>query len=851
LETTARVILDEKEGTLADHARRLAEQPSRLPGFNPSLSSWQDPEPTPSLPAEGDIGASQGLGTFSQDGREYCIRLSPGEHTPHPWINVIANPEFGFLISESGSACSWAGNSGENRLTPWRNDPVTDMPGEAVYLRDEETGLVWSPTLLPAGADTVHLIRHGAGYSEFESQSHGLNHRMRVFASHDAPVKIVHLRLENLWQRPRRITVTYYAEWVLGTTRHVHQSYVVPEFEAASQALLARNRFNTDFRERVAFLASSKEPHGVTTDRTEFLGRMGSYRHPAALERIGLAGAVEAGLDPCAAIQMHVDLPAGGTEELYFLLGQGQDRAQTLELIRRYQSEEQVEQAWQAVHSQWDDILGDIQIETPDPEMDRLLNRWMQYQSLSCRLWGRTALYQSSGAFGFRDQLQDVMGLLHSRPEIARQHILLAASRQFEEGDVLHWWHPPANRGVRTRFSDDLLWLPFVTAEYVSVTGDKSILDEHIPFLTAEPLKDGEEERYGLYEPTAQTYSLFEHCRRAVGKGLTSGPHGIPLMGSGDWNDGMNRVGVHGRGESIWLGWFLYAVLKRLAGLCRIVGQDPAGYEAAAEKLSTAIEQHGWDGAWYLRAYYDDGSRLGSKLNNECKIDSIAQSWAVLSGAARPERALQAMESVYQFLVKQQERLILLFTPPFDKTERDPGYIKGYAPGVRENGGQYTHAAIWTAWAFAELGQGERAYELFGILNPVHQVDTQAQAGRYKVEPYAIAADIYSVAPHVGRGGWTWYTGSAAWMYRLGLEAILGITRTGANLKVNPCIPAHWSDFQVHYRYGSSVYHIHVENPQHINRGVQKVELDNKPIAEKIVPLIEDGDQHDIHVVMG
>lgn len=850
-ETMAGVILDEKNGTLADHALRLALQPTRLPKFTASLSPRLDLEPTDSLPLPDDLQMDNGLGGFSHDGKEYIIHLRSGQRTPHPWVNVIANPQFGFLVSESGLGCTWAENSGENRLTPWRNDPVTDMPGEAIYLRDEETGRVWSPTPMPAGADTTHIIRHGAGYSIFESQSHGLNQNLRLFVAPDAPVKIAQLRLQNLWERPRRITVTYYAEWALGTTRDTHQAHIMPEFDPDNNALLASNHFNSEFGERVAFLASNKKPHNLTTDRAEFLGRMGSLRAPAALGRIGLESSVNAGVDPCAVIQLHVDLAPGATEEVFFLIGQGKDRAESLALIGQIQAGAGVEATWQAVQRHWDDILNVITVETPDPGMDLILNRWMMYQTLACRLWGRTALYQSSGAFGFRDQLQDVLALLHTRPDIARAQILEAARHQFEAGDVLHWWNPPAGRGVRTRFSDDLLWLPYVTAEYVLATGDESILNESIPFLKGEALKAGEAERYMQYEAAGELHTLYEHCRRAIEKGNTSGSHGIPLMGGGDWNDGMNRVGMDGRGESIWLGWFLHATLTRFAPLVKLMKDDPAPYIQHAGELSRALEAHAWDGEWYLRAFYDDGSLMGSHENIECQIDSIAQSWAVLSGAADSAHAAQAMESVNSRLVKPMDQMILLFTPPFDKSAHDPGYIKGYLPGVRENGGQYTHAAIWSAWAFAKLGQGDRAAELFRMLNPISHADTPDKVSRYKVEPYVIAADIYSQTSHIGMGGWTWYTGSSGWMYRLGIEAILGISRAGNALNINPCIPRDWPGFKVEYRFGSTHYKISVENPGNVNQGVQQVLLDGFPLTDGLIPLVDDGQPHEARILMG
>ncbi len=851
LETVAGVILDEKNGTLAEHATRLTEQPIRLPGFTPSIAPTHDLEATPTLMRPTGLLMDNGLGGFSPDGKEYIIYLQPGQHTPHPWVNVIANPQFGFLVSEAGAGCTWAENSGENRLTPWRNDPLTDLPGEALYLRDEETGLVWSPTPMPAGSETACLIRHGAGYSTFETHSNGLAQYLRLFAVTDAPVKIAHLRLENLWTRPRRITVTYYAEWVLGVTRQQNQAFILPEFDPARHALLASNRYNTEFGERVAFLAANKTPHGVTADRTEFLGRMGSLQAPAALERIGLASRVNAGLDPCAVIQLHVDLAPGQVEEVFFLIGEGANRVESLALIDRIQVPGQVESAWQAAHTLWDDILSTITVQTPDPGMDLMLNRWLLYQTLSCRLWGRTALYQSSGAFGFRDQLQDVLALLHARPDLVRQQILNAARYQFDAGDVLHWWNPPSGRGVRTRFTDDLLWLPYVTADYVAATGDISILNEKIPFLKGEPLRAGEAERYAQYEATSDRYTLYEHCRRAIEKGTTSGAHGLPLMGGGDWNDGMNRVGIAGRGESVWLGWFLYSALMRFGSLCLLMKDDPEPYLQQAKRLAQALESHAWDGNWYLRAFYDDGSPLGSSQNNECRIDSIAQSWAVLSGAADPTRMKQAMESINNLLVQPAEQMILLLTPPFDKTPRDPGYIKGYLPGVRENGGQYTHAAIWAVRAFAKLGQGDRAMALFQLLNPIDHADTPEKEARYQVEPYVIAADIYSRPPHSGSGGWTWYTGSSGWMYSLGIEAILGISRLGNVLKINPCIPRSWPGFKIHYRFGATHYLVNVENPDGANQGIRQVFLDRNPLPDNLIPLTDDRKQHEVHVLMG
>jgi cyclic beta-1,2-glucan synthetase len=856
LETAARAILRGDGGSLAQQLAVLSEEPVRLPQFVPTLSSEESAEmaaPMAPLSRPQDLLFDNGVGGFSADGREYVLYLEPDKDTPVPWINVIANPSFGFLVSECGSGYTWSQNSGENRLTPWRNDPVIDMPGEALYLRDEETAEIWSPTPQPAGAPTPYLVRHGPGYSVFEHHSHGLKQRLRLFAVRDAGVKVIQLHLENVWDRNRRITATYCAEWVLGTDREGMQQYIVPECDPDRSVLLARNTYSAEFSERVAFLATSEPLHGLTCDRTEFLGRAGSWARPAALQRLGLAGTVKAGLDPCAAAQIHIELGPGESKEIVFLLGQGADRQEALELTERLRDPAAIEAAWQAVHKFWERLLGVVQVHTPDRALDLLLNRCLLYQALACRLWARSALYQSSGAFGFRDQLQDVMALVYAAPDLARQHILRAAQHQFEAGDVLHWWHPPSGRGVRTRYSDDLLWLPYATAHYVRQTGDQSVLRVRVPFREGAALQEEEIERYGHYETTSESYRLFEHCCRALERGYTEGRHGLPLMGGGDWNDGMNRVGIKGQGESVWLGWFLCTTLTDFSALCERIGDAERAerYRQMADELAESLDGHAWDGNWYLRAYFDDGTPLGSADSPECQIASIAQSWAVLSGLANPQQATKAMEATWERLVRSQDSLVLLFTPPFDQSELEPGYVKGYPPGIRENGGQYTHAALWAAWAYAKLGQGDRAAELFGMLNPIHRAETQEEVARYKVEPYAVAADVYSHPAHNGRGGWTWYSGSAGWMYRLGLEAILGLQREGDMLRFEPCIPKDWSRYVIEYLDGESAYHITVNNPQGVSHGVKTVTLDGEELPAGEVPLLQDGKRHEVRVELG
>jgi len=851
--SAARVVLRGDGGSLEKQLEDVMRPPTRLPAFVPTPGELDTRADTPPVPRPEDLQFDNGLGGFTPDGREYVIYLRPGEKTPAPWVNVIANEQFGFLVSESGSGYTWALNSGENRLTPWSNDPVLDPAGEALYLRDEESAAVWSPTPLPAGEASPHLVRHGAGYSVFEHNSHGIRQRLRLFAAVEDPVKVVHVRLENVWDRPRRITATYFAEWVLGVSRDASQQYVIPEYDGETHALLARNSYNSEFGGRLAFLASSLAPHGLTADRTEFLGRLGDRRRPAALQRIGLAGTVQPGTDPCAAIQVHIDLAPGEAAEFHFLVGQGDDRQAAMAALQRYRTPESVAAAWNAVQERWDSLLGAVTVETPEPAMDIMLNRWLLYQSLSCRIWGRSGFFQSSGAFGFRDQLQDVLALLHTAPELARDQILRAAAHQFEEGDVLHWWHPPSGRGVRTHIADDLLWLPFVTAHYVETTGDESILSEAAPYLRGDELAPGEDERYGHFETTEEVASLYDHCRAAIRRASTRGSHGLPLMGGGDWNDGMNRVGIQGKGESVWLGWFLYDTLTRFAAIAKLKGDIESFdvWKAQAEELQGALEKSAWDGDWYRRAYYDAGAPMGSRESLECQIDSISQSWAALSGAGDPERVRQALTSVRQRLVRDEDRLILLLEPPFDRTPLDPGYIKGYPPGIRENGGQYTHAATWLACAYASRGDGTQAEALYQLLNPIHHADTTEKAERYRGEPYVVAADIYSVPPHVGRAGWTWYTGSAAWLHRLGLEYILGLSRRHDRLAIRPAIPGHWEGYKLSYRHGTAIYHITVTNPDRVDAGVRTVMVDGEVVPGNEWQLRDDGREHTVEVIMG
>ena len=851
LHSVARAVIVTDRGSLEDQLiRRPIEEPLPAP-FVPRLPSDTYPETPVPMP---ELAFFNGLGGFSPGGREYVTVLGEGQSTPAPWSNVIANgKDFGFQITETGGGYTWSVNSRENRLTPWSNDAVSDPSGEIIYLRDEETGSIWSPTPLPIREAEPYTIRHGQGYTVCEHVSHGISQELLLFVPLEATTKISLLRLRNRTDRRRRLSITSYSELVLGVQRSTSAPYIITEIDQDAGIVFARNPYNNEFADRVAFVATSEKISSATCDRKEFLGRNGLLSNPAALSRTKLAGHDGAGLDPCAALQVTVELAPGEAHEIVFLLGDGKSTAEVGELAAKYRHPAAVNEAFERVLAHWDQVVGTVEVRTPDTALDTMLNRWLLYQVLSCRVWGRTAFYQSGGAYGFRDQLQDVMALVYSQPQIAREQILRAAAHQFKEGDVQHWWHPPTGRGVRTRFSDDLLWLPLITAFYVKVTGDESVLDDVVPFLEAPLLGPEEIESYLQPVVSSESATIFEHCLRAVDRSLNVGAHGLPLMGSGDWNDGMNRVGHLGKGESVWVGWFLHTVLGAFAPFCdRRKDASRAGrYREHMEQLKKALEEHGWDGDWYRRAYFDDGTPLGSAQNDECRIDSIAQSWAVISGAAEHYRAVRAMNAVDEYLVRRGDGLVILFTPPFDRGNLDPGYIKGYVPGVRENGGQYTHGAIWTMIAFALLGDGERAGELFSLLNPINHASTRAGLHKYKVEPYVAAGDVYAVPPHTGRGGWTWYTGSAAWMYRAGVESILGFKLHADRLSIDPCIPKWWRDYEIVYRRGQTTYRVKVENPIAVSRGVAIVELDGQQLDEGEIPLTDDGRTHNVRVVLG
>ncbi len=843
LQAAARIVLDDEKGTLAEQMEHRSVLEPAIPALK--ISRSRSPELPEHVPQR-ELIFPNGYGGFTRDGHEYVITLQPGQMTPAPWVNVLANPYFGTVISESGAAYSWVENSHEFRLTPWSNDPVQDTTGEAFYIRDDQTGAFWSPTPLPAQGTTPYVIRHGFGYTVFEHTEHGIASELWVYVAMDAPVKFSVLKLRNISGDSRRLSVTGYVEWVLGDLRHKSLLHVQTEVDLKTGALLARNHYNTDFPDRIAFIDVNDITRTLTGDRKEFIGRNADLAQPAAMKRARLSGKVGAGLDPCGAVQVAFSLADGQEREFCFRLGVGRNAGEVQNLIRRFRRADASRVTLEAVWEYWNRTLGSVNVDTPDPAVNVMANGWLLYQTLSCRLWGRTGFYQSGGAYGFRDQLQDSMALVHSEPALIREHLLRAASHQFREGDVQHWWHPPAGRGVRTHFSDDLLWLPYVTCHYVACIADTGVLDEKIPFLEARLLKPEEEAYYDLPHRSEESATLYEHCVRAIERALRFGEHGLPLIGCGDWNDGMNMVGKGGRGESVWLAFFLYDVLNRFAELARSRNDLPFAQRclSQARQLQRNIEQHAWDGEWYRRAYFDNGEPLGSQSNPECQIDSLPQSWSVISGAGDPVRSRQAMNSVDERLVRRKAELIQLFDPPFDKSSLNPGYIKGYIPGVRENGGQYTHGAIWTVMAFALRGENDHAWELFSLLNPVHHGGTAQQIATYKVEPYVVAADVYAIAPHTGRGGWTWYTGSAGWMYRLLIETLLGVNREGDQLRLTPRLPNSWTSYKIHYRYQQTVYHITFSRVSADSPNANQLFLDGTALTGKTVPLIDDRKEH-------
>jgi cyclic beta-1,2-glucan synthetase len=849
----ARAVLVGQRGRLSDQLDRAPEPRLTAP---PKLPWGLPVRAAATAPRTASLEYYNGLGGFADDGREYVTILGPGQSTPTPWINVVANAGFGFQVATEGSGYTWCANSRERQLTQWSNDPVTDRSGEAFYLRDDDTGVLWSPTASPIRDDAAtYVAHHGRGYSRFNVEKNEISVDLRQFVPLADPIKVSRLAIENRSSRTRRLSVVGFVEWVLGRVRAVEAPFIMTELDADTGALMARNAWNPLFAARIAFIDFGGRQADYTGDRREFIGRNGTLSSPAALATAApLSNRVGAGLDPCGVLRTRVELAPHARIELAFVLGDAENLDEARRLVLHYRTTD-LDAVQLAVREYWDGVLGAVQVKTPDRAMDILLNGWLLYQTLACRVVARSAFYQASGAYGFRDQLQDGMALVHACPRLTREHLLRAAGRQFVEGDVLHWWLPQSRQGVRTRISDDRAWLAYCVAHYVGATGDRDVLDAAVPFIEGPRLAAGEHESFFEATISDEVGALFEHCARALDQSLSLGAHGLPLIGTGDWNDGMNRVGEAGQGESVWLGWFLYATLSAFAPLADTRGDTrrAENWRTHAAALRLALEREAWDGEWYRRGNYDDGAPLGSAASDECRIDSIAQSWAVLSGAAEHSRAACAMASVERELTRPVDGVALLFAPPFDQTLREPGYVKGYPPGIRENGGQYTHAVAWSIMALAALGEGDKAAGLWALVNPINHSRSRAAVQRYKVEPYVIAADVYATRPHVGRGGWTWYTGSAGWLQRAGIESILGVRIQGAVLSVDPRVPKAWRCFEVTLRHRSAQYQIRVDIGGAGTGQVLAADCDGAPIAARPVSLtlVDDGATHQVRVQFG
>lgn len=847
-QTVARLIFYDNAGSLQEQMTRQKPAKALPPALKVTGHNLFDSDEQLSLPE--NLVFNNGIGGFTEDGKEYFILTRPGQTSPAPWVNIIANPEFGTMISESGSGYTWAENAHSYRLSPWKNDPVSDKTGEAFYIRDDISGKYWSPSPLPSTSGKPYITRNGFGYTVYEHIAFGIKSEMWVFVDVEDAVKFTVIRVKNISAKPRKLSVTGYVEWVLGDTATSTRMHVVTEKDLETGVLFARNHYNSTFAERISFFDADGTSRSYTCDRTEFIGRNGSLANPEGLFREKLSNRYGSALDPCTAIQIGVELLPDEEKEVIFRLGSGKSEHDTRVLATKYKNTDTVHEAQSKIHDAWNQVLGNVYIKTPDEAFNVITNGWLVYQTLACRIWGRSGFYQSGGAFGFRDQLQDTLALMHTRPDVTRGQILLAASRQFKEGDVQHWWHPPTGRGVRTTCSDDYLWLPYVTARYIEATNDKEVLDEYVSYIEGRPLRPDEESYYDLPVFLNEWETVYNHCKRAIEFGLKFGEHGLPLIGSGDWNDGMDKVGEHGKGESVWLGFFLYDVLMKFAVIAKDYGDQEFHIKciSQAEKLKENINHNAWDGEWYRRAYFDDGTPLGSSQNEECRIDSISQSWSVISGAGEPERIEQAMASLNEHLVDRENGIIKLLTPAFDKSDLYPGYIKGYVPGVRENGGQYTHAAIWTMMAFAIKKDRERVWELFSMVNPVNHAVNNVESQKYKVEPYVMAADVYGVAPHEGRGGWTWYTGSAGWTYQLALEHILGLKKKGNELYIDPCIPDSWPEFEVNYHFGATLYKIKVVNE--LKNGSVRIAIDGNETNDSFILLTDEGGEHEVLVTL-
>ncbi|EKE04508.1 MAG: hypothetical protein ACD_20C00056G0007 [uncultured bacterium] len=845
-----------------------------------------------------------GIGGFSQDGKEYVIVLEKGKTTPLPWSNIVSNDKCGFVSTESGGGFTYAHNSSFNRFTEWSNDTTSDKPGEVFYIRDNNSNKLWSPTGSPIRNKSTYVIRHGIGYTKFENEQNNIKSELLQYVAKDDPVKISKLTLENTSDKEKDLSISNYVEWVLGGSRKESSHGVITEKDAETGAIFVTNPadgFMRDpYKKHVAFIDfNNGNIDSLTGERKEFLGKYGKLDNPLGLNNPHkrLSGKLGAGLDPCTALQKSIKLAPGQKIELSCIMGQGENKEEARAFVSKYRKAGTLDSELQGVKAKWGDTLGKVQVNTPDKSMNIMLNGWLGYQNLSSRIQARTAFYQSGGALGYRDQLQDCMAFIVSNPQIAREQIIKASGRQFiEDKSVNHWWFPDLNWGARSHHRDDGTWLPLVAAKYIEETGDKGILDTETNYIESpdgKPLSLTGEEDTVTSKISDKKASIYQHCAEILNSRMEVGLNGLPLMGGGDWNDGMNEVGRgadgKGKGESVWMGMFQIEVFSKFAKIAEDRGdkEHAEKWNKHVDSLSKALDKSAWDGEWYKRAWFPDGTPLGSKVNKECKIDLLPQTWATWTLSNTPERrakAEQAMDAIEKSfdgkpIFDKAGKLIRLFTPAFINSKPSPGYIQGYVAGTRENGGQYSHAATWTVKAYTELEKnkqgdkaydgktytekayGDKAFEVFSMLNPINHARNKKEVNTYKTEPYVMAADVYGVDPHIGRGGWTWYTGSAGWMDRVGKESILGFNKIGDSLSINPCIPEKWDKYEMNYKHvgkdnnreNTTNYHITVENPEHVSSGVKEILVDEKPLTDdkKLIPLVEDKKEHEVKITLG
>jgi len=791
------------------------------------------------------------LGGFLENGKEYIIKLNKETKTPMPWSNILVNKQFGTLVTAAGGGYTWNKNSRENRLTTWYNETIEDIPAEVIYIKDKEEKTSWSITLNPKSNSQDYIAKFGFGYSEFINSNLGISTNLNIFVPQNDDVKINKLNIKNNMSYKRSLKIVYYLNLSLGMDIAKHAEYINIEKDETFNLIYLKNIFKNEFKDEFAYVSCSEKISGYTGSKEEFFG-LGDISNPQGLNLINFSNQNSIGQSNIIAIEIDTEIDANESKDISIILGSTTSKEVAKDVAYKYYKISNCNKELENTKEFWNEHLNVLQVKTPVESTNILLNAWLLYQVISSRLWGRTGYYQSGGAFGFRDQLQDVLGIIYVLPEQVRAQIIEHAKHQFYEGDVEHWWHKESKKGIRTRFSDDLLWLAYVVEEYIRITDDTDILKEEVSYLDGDKLLDNEDEKYQETKESNIKGSIYEHVVKAIDRSLELGDKGLPFMGSGDWNDGMNTVGNKGNGQSVWLGFFLFDILNKILPICEMMCDKERIeiYKLKKEQLKNALNINAWDGRWFKRAFFDDGTPLGSIENDECRIDAISQSWACISNAADNDKKYICMESLENQLIDKENSIIKLLDPPFNNTKLEPGYIKSYMPGVRENGGQYTHAAIWAIIAFCSLGLGEKAHEYFKMINPIENARTKEAANKYKVEPYVMAADVYSVGNLAGRGGWTWYTGSGSWMYKAGIENILGFNKKGNILTINPCIPAQWDEYSIRYKYEQTIYNIEVKNPNHKNTGVEEIYIDNIRSFKNEIELINDNNVHNIKLIM-